>query len=72
MLLRRVGSTMEAGRLTAGKILNEWIDLDQEDEDDEDPPSAFGALTPSERGALERCLKALSRPRARPEIRDRA
>ncbi|MGH8568170.1 MAG: helicase-related protein, partial [Gammaproteobacteria bacterium] len=62
---RRVGSTMEAGRLTAGKILTEWSDLDQEDEDDEDPPSAFGALTPSERGALERFLKALEADRQR-------
>jgi hypothetical protein len=65
LLLRRVGSTMEAGRLTAEKILNEWIDLDQEDEDDEDPPSAFGALTLCEREALERFLKALEADRER-------
>lgn len=65
LLLRRIGSTMEAGRLTAEKILNEWIDLDQEDEDDEDLPSAFGALTPSERAALELVLKALEADRER-------
>ena len=35
MLLRRMGSTIEAGRLTVTRILNDWTDAYDEDEDDE-------------------------------------
>lgn len=65
LLLRRVGSTMEAGRLTVEKILNEWLELDEEDEDDESLLREFRVLTPSEREALERFLKAINANRER-------
>jgi hypothetical protein len=35
LLLRRVGSSMEAGRLTVEKILQNWIDLEEEEDDEE-------------------------------------
>ena len=33
MLLRRMGSTMEAGRLTAERILSRWHELDDSEDD---------------------------------------
>ena len=35
LLLRRVGSTMEAGRKTVEKMLSEWTTLDDEEDDEE-------------------------------------
>jgi superfamily II DNA or RNA helicase len=58
LLLRRVGSTMEAGRRTVEKLLAEWTALD-EDEDDEDTLSQLRTLTSAERAVLQRFLKAL-------------
>lgn len=58
LLLRRAGSTMEAGRKTVEKILSEWTTLDDE-EDDEETLSQIRTLTPQERTVLERFLKAL-------------
>ncbi|MDG4596169.1 MAG: helicase-related protein [Candidatus Contendobacter sp.] len=58
LLLRRVGSTMEAGRKTVEKMLSEWTTLD-DDEDDEETLSQLRTLTPEERVVLERFLKAL-------------
>jgi hypothetical protein len=64
LLLRRVGSTMEAGRRTVEKLLAEWTDLD-EDEDDEGTLSQLRTLTSSERAVLQRFLKALDANRER-------
>jgi len=61
LLLRRVGSTIEAGRITAEKMLGTWADIAEEDEDDESLGEEFQgkSLTPSERAALERFVRAL-------------
>ena len=71
LLLRRLGSSMEAGRRTIGKLLvGEVEPPDDEDEDDaEEDVSAVGRsasgtddfknFTDDERAALERCLKLL-------------
>lgn len=58
LLLRRMGSSMEAGRRTVARILNHWGDL-AEPEADEEPFGAFGALTGPERAQLERVEAAL-------------
>ena len=72
LLLRRLGSSMEAGRRTISKLLGEDVDLtDDEDDDDADeespvqigrPPqgaSEFKNFSPAERNSLERCLELL-------------
>ena len=58
MLLRRMGSTMEAGRCTVEKILGGWTDLD-EPEDDEDSVSQLCTLTGQEREVLSRLAQAM-------------
>ncbi|NEX19066.1 helicase SNF2 [Thiorhodococcus mannitoliphagus] len=58
LLLRRVGSTMEAGRRTVEKLLAEWTTLD-EDEEDDGSLAQLRTLTPAERALLQRFLKAL-------------
>jgi len=72
LLLRRLGSSMEAGRRTVAKLLGEEPSLaedDEEDDDDEDvtvqpgrparEASDFNRFTAVERASLERCLKLL-------------
>ena len=72
LLLRRLGSSMEAGRRTVAKLLGEEPDTpDDEDEDDAEeemptqtgrPPQAvsdFKNFTDAERESLERCLQLL-------------
>lgn len=70
LLLRRIGSTICAGRNTTEKMLNEWgneIEITQgslfEEEDDQPVNSTnkteMKNLTSAERSALDRCLKAL-------------
>ena len=68
LLLRRIGSSMEAGRSTVGKMLKEWdlvaAPAGDDDEDlpqDEDPgaPEELKSLTPEESDKLEACLNAL-------------
>jgi hypothetical protein len=71
LLLRRLGSSMEAGRRTISRLLEGDADpLDEEDEDVEDdfpvvpgrPPvaaSSFNDFTDSERDSLRRCLGLL-------------
>lgn len=72
LLLRRLGSSMEAGRRTIAKLLGEEPDdLNDEDEDDAEeevpaqvgrPPqgaSEFKNFTDAERQSLERCLRLL-------------
>ena len=58
MLLRRLGSTIEAGRLTVGRILDGWHDHDDEEED-EDGGAQLRALTDEERGVLLRLAQAM-------------
>ena len=72
LLLRRMGSSMEAGRRTVAKLLGEEPDTpDDEDEDDVEEEalipvgcpapgvSDFKNFTDAERESLERCLKLL-------------
>ena len=58
MLLRRMSSTMEAGRLTIARILDGWAEIDDEDDDESDhdggPAATLGALTEPERRTLAR------------------
>ena len=58
LLLRRVGSTIEAGRKTVEKMLAEWTVLDDED-DDEESLGKLRNFTDQERAVLERFLRAL-------------
>ena len=58
LLLRRMGSTMEAGRRTVQKILDNWRGFD-ESEDDEELEDRLPALTDEERNTLLRLLRAL-------------
>ncbi|MDE0456487.1 MAG: phospholipase D-like domain-containing protein, partial [Chromatiales bacterium] len=58
MLLRRMGSTMEAGRRTVEKILGEWTDLD-EAEDDDESTGELRTLTGQEREILTRLAQAM-------------
>ena len=51
MLLRRIGSTIEAGRLTVVRILDGWTDAGDAEDDDEAGP-ALRALTDAERRLL--------------------
>ena len=64
LLLRRIGSTMEAGRLTAERMLMGWDDLG-DDEDDEQPSTQLSALTAEERQALDRLAQAMESNRNR-------
>ena len=68
LLLRRVGSSVTAGRITAEKMLGSWQDIDAvtaDVEGDDEETGGAGAegmsrtLTPEERGLLERFVKAL-------------
>lgn len=58
LLLRRMGSTMEAGRRTVQKILDNWREFDMS-EDDEELENDFPTLTDEERETLQRLLRAL-------------
>ena len=70
LLLRRVGSTIAAGRITAEKMLETWRDAELQAEEDEDEAgdedahadaalSASRTLTDDERGLLRRFVQAL-------------
>lgn len=62
MLLRRVGSTIVAGRLTAEKMLGYSTPTDEDDaegEDDDTKVSALYPLTPQEREHLQAFAEAL-------------
>ncbi|CAK0760783.1 DNA/RNA SNF2 family helicase [Gammaproteobacteria bacterium] len=73
LLLRRLGSSMEAGRRTLRKLLGEELDMPDDDEEDDDADeetphtvgrplqgaSDFKNFTDAERASLERCLKLL-------------
>ena len=64
LLLRRMGSTMEAGRRTVQKMLLHWRGFDAS-EDDEDLDETFTALTDEERAVLLRLERALDANRER-------
>jgi hypothetical protein len=70
LLLRRLGSSMEAGRRTIMKLLGQDLDLMQDEDDDEveetlpatvseNSLSEFKQFTEAERTALQRCLDLL-------------
>ena len=63
MLLRRVGSSIEAGKLTAEKMLGSWDDIAEVDGDNEEEDAAdneaLKSLTPSERKSLQSFVDAL-------------
>jgi PLD-like domain/Helicase conserved C-terminal domain/SNF2-related domain len=75
LLLRRVGSTMEAGRLTAERMLRNWaetVDLEESDNDamDEDNETTATVassliLEAAERDALQRFIRMLEANQAR-------
>jgi hypothetical protein len=65
LLLRRVGSSIAAGRITAEKMLGTWQDIDELDQEDDESENerasheASRTLTPPERAALESFLARL-------------
>lgn len=73
LLLRRVGSSIEAGKRTAQKLLGTWEPVDDPDEDadefgyleDQLEESTARTLTPIERQLLERFVAALEANQAR-------
>ena len=56
MLLRRMGSTMEAARLTVERILDGWKNID---DDDDEPTDQLRTLTPEESDALRGLGRAM-------------
>jgi hypothetical protein len=62
LLLRRVGSSIHAGRLTAEKMLSGWQDVPEstEDEDEGVNTTQLKSLTSSERKKLQEFLDALN------------
>jgi superfamily II DNA or RNA helicase len=61
LLLRRVGSTICAGQMTAQKMLESWDSLPEVEEEEDLPDySEFRSLTPSERQHLQAFVDALS------------
>jgi Superfamily II DNA/RNA helicases, SNF2 family len=65
LLLRRVGSTIEAGRLTAEKMLSSWNELEDDEDEDMAKEIQGQSLTPSERNLLERFASALEANQSR-------
>jgi len=67
LLLKRIGSSLEAGKNTGNKMLNEWgaglNNFSDDEDDDSDVPSKEESelknLTPDERDLLERFVGAL-------------
>ncbi len=63
LLLKRVGSTIYAGKLTAEKMLRDWQYVIKEDNEEDEPvPDTNGikTLTQEEREVLQRFIQALS------------
>jgi len=62
LLLRRVGSTIYAGRMTAEKMLRDWqcVVAEDDEEDEAVTSSEMKNLTPEERSVLERFVAALN------------
>ena len=57
MLLRRMGSTMEAGRLTVNRILDGWKNAD--DDEDDETSTQLRVLTSRERDVLQELAGAM-------------
>jgi SNF2 family DNA or RNA helicase len=67
LLLRRIGSSIEAGMNTAQKLLGEWQDIDEEDDDNDNDgtPDSLKSLTSGERQKLKELLDSLEANRER-------
>lgn len=67
LLLRRLGSTIIAGTLTAKKMLEDWEHVIDEESEDETPAARaeFKTLSPEEGAALERFIQILEMNKAR-------
>ena len=61
LLLRRVGSTIYAGRMTAEKMLRDWLCVVVEDDEEDDAPinQEMKNLTPEEQLVLQRFVASL-------------
>lgn len=61
LLLRRVGSTIAAGKITAEKMLGTWQDIPEMDEEEEELQNneEMKTLTPNERGKLKAFIDML-------------
>lgn len=60
LLLRRVGSTIYAGQLTAQKMLDTWESLPEAEEEEDEPDySEFRSLNPEQRQHLQAFANAL-------------
>lgn len=77
LLLRRIGSSIDAGMNTVQRLLTNWGDAEQDDEEDQDELSYLDdesvdsaelkSLTGTERELLHRCLQNLQRGKAQVE-----
>jgi superfamily II DNA/RNA helicase len=68
LLLRRLGSTIVAGRITANKMLQDWEHVTDEDDSEEEAITVradFKTLSPEEQDALEKFVRVLEMNRAR-------
>jgi len=66
LLLRRLGSTIQAGMNTARKLLGEWQEIEEEEDPTEEaPPEEMRSLTLAEAGKLRALLDALEANRER-------
>lgn len=68
LLLRRLGSTIVAGRITAKKMLDDWEHVSDEAEAEQEGAavrSEFKTLSPEERLTLDRFVKVLEMNKAR-------
>jgi len=70
ILLRRAGSSIEAGRLTAQKLLRSATDLVDDEDEEGTTKSAIYPLTQDEEGALLRFLSLLENAPDDPKARD--
>ena len=70
VLLKRIGSTIEAGRKTALKMLGPDAASDDEDDDDETERSSLWPLTPTEEEKLRLCLLRLDAAGDDPKYRE--
>ena len=60
LLLRRMGSTIYAGKVTAENLLKEWVPtLEDEEEEDQESIPFMKTLTPEERAILVQYIEAL-------------
>lgn len=68
LLLRRLGSSIVAGKITAKKMLDDWEQVRGDEDSDEGATTArseFKSLSPEEQAALERFVKILEMNQAR-------